>query len=420
MSGQALDLRRSAQIVWRHKALVSVVAAIGLMAGAAYTVLNPPTYLSNALVAFSPSVNTASQAAIVTSGPVLSLALPGVEPGMSLNTLHSRVQASRAATGLMSVSADGRSPAQAVETANAVARSYVTYVSSANNAVGQLPAQLFQPATTATGPALASLPFYRAGAGVLLGALIGAITALAIGRNDRRLQERDEIADSVGFPVLASVRIRHPANAKGWTKLLEGYEPEAADAWQLRKVLRQLGGGGGSSLAVLSLSHDRGALALGPQLAVLAASLGIPTALVVGPQQDAITVAALHTACAAGLEPRGAGNLHVTVSDHGDASQLPGGGLTVVISVVDGRAPRVANTMRTTMTVLAVTSGAVTAQQLARVAASAAGDGRDVAGILVADPDPADQTTGRLPQLARPGQHRMPTRMTSAVTEIMQ
>ena len=151
MSGQALDLRRSAQIVWRHKALVGVVTAMGLMAGVAYTVLNPPTYLSSALVALSPSVSVASQAAVVTSGPVLSLALPSVEPGMSLDTLHSRVQANRAAVGLMSVSADGGTPAQAIETANAVARSYVAYVSSANNPVGQLPAQLFQPATSATG-----------------------------------------------------------------------------------------------------------------------------------------------------------------------------------------------------------------------------------------------------------------------------
>jgi capsular polysaccharide biosynthesis protein len=420
MSRQALDLRRSAQIMWRHRVLVGVVTAMGLMAGAAYTLLNPSTYLSGALVALSPSVSVTSQAAVVTSAPVLSLALPSVEPVMSLGTLHSRVQASGAATGLMSVRADGSTPAQAIETANAVARSYVAYVSAANNPVGQLPAQLFQPATTATGTALASRLFYGAGAGVLLGALIGAITALAIGRNDRSLRERDEIADSVGVPVLASVRVRRPAKARGWTKLLEDYEPEAADAWQLRKILRQLGAGSGSSLTVLSLSHDRAALALGPQLAVFAASLGIPTALVVGPQQDATTPAALHAACTAGPEPRRPGNLHVTVSDHGDASQLSEGSLAVVVSVVDGRAPRVANTMRTTMTVLAVTSGAVTAQQLARVAASAAGDGRDVAGILVADPDPADQTTGRLPQLARLGRHRMPTHMTSAVTEIMQ
>ena len=154
--------------------------------------------------------------------------------------------------------------------------------------------------------------------------MIGVITALAVGRNDQRLRERDEIADSIGVPVLASVRVRHPAKAQGWTKLLEGYEPEAADAWRLRKALRQLGGGGGSSVAVLSLSHDRRALALGPQLAVLAASLGIPATLVVGPQQDANNAAALHAACAAGPEPRGAGNLHVTVTDPGEAADCPG------------------------------------------------------------------------------------------------
>ena len=62
--------------------------------------------------------------------------------------------------------------------------------------------------------------------------------------------------------------------------------------------------------------------------------------------------------------------------------------------------------MRTTATVLGVSAGAATAEQLARVAASAAADGRDIAGILVADPDPADHTTGRLPQLARPAHRR--------------
>jgi hypothetical protein len=34
-----------------------------------------------------------------------------------------------------------------------------------------------------------------------------------------------------------------------------------------------------------------------------------------------------------------------------------------------------------------------------------------VAGILVANPDPADPTTGRLPQLARPTGMYMPTRL---------
>ncbi len=69
--------------------------------------------------------------------------------------------------------------------------------------------------------------------------------------------------------------------------------------------------------------------------------------------------------------------------------------------------------MRTNATVLAVTSGAASAEQLARVAVSVSGDGRDITGILVADPDSTDRTTGRLPQLTemprrRQSGHRQP------------
>ena len=242
MSGQALDLRRSAQIVRRRKALVGVVTALGLVAGAAYTALTSATYLSSAFVSLSPSVSAASQTVVATGAPVLSLALPRIEPGMSLDTLHSRVRASRAAADLMSVSAVGNTSAQAVQTANAVARSYVVYVSSANNLVGQLPVQVLQPATTATGTALPRRLFYAAGPGALVRLLTGIIIALAIGRNDRRLRERDEIADSIGVPVLASVRGHHPTKAAGWTKFLGHYEPDAADAWRLRTALRRLRG----------------------------------------------------------------------------------------------------------------------------------------------------------------------------------
>jgi hypothetical protein len=108
------------------------------------------------------------------------------------------------------------------------------------------------------------------------------------------------------------------------------------------------------------------------------------------------------------------------VRDDPHVGDLPGAALTVVVAVVDGKAPRVADTMRTTATMLGVSASTVTAEQLARVAVSAAVDGREIAGILVADPDPADRTTGRVPQVARPGLRRMPTRMTGTTTEIRQ
>jgi hypothetical protein len=92
--------------------------------------------------------------------------------------------------------------------------------------------------------------------------------------------------------------------------------------------------------------------------------------------------------------------------------------LTVVVAVVDNRSPQVPDTIHTTAALLGVSAGAVTADQLARAAVSAASNGREITGILVADPDPADATTGRVPQLGRRGQRRMPTRMTGIATEI--
>ena len=50
MSQQALDLRRSVQIVRRHRKLFGAVVALGLLIGAAYAVLKPPVLTSTALV----------------------------------------------------------------------------------------------------------------------------------------------------------------------------------------------------------------------------------------------------------------------------------------------------------------------------------------------------------------------------------
>jgi capsular polysaccharide biosynthesis protein len=424
MDGQALDLKRSAQIVWRLKWLVTAIVVLGFLGGAVYTVLSPPIYQSRAVVALPLSADINNQAALVTSKPVLASALAGVDRGLSVTTLRDRIHVLSPVAGIITVQAKGNTPAQAIGTANVVARSYIAYVSSGSSGVtAPVPAQMFLPATSAAGTTLPWRLFYAAGTGVLAGALIGVIAALAIGRGQRWLRVRDEIADSIGVPVMASVRVGHPAKPAGWTKLLDTYEPEAADAWRLRKVLRELGHAGpapgdGSSVAVLSLASDSKALALGPQLAAFAARQGMAATLVLDSRQDAKVTAALRAACAA-AGTRGPGRPDLAVINP-DIEVLPAGGLVVVVAVVDGRAPRVAATMRATATVLGVTSGAVTAQQLTRVAASAAGDGRDITGILVADPDPDDPTTGRLPQLARLGQLRMPIRTTTAVTETMQ
>jgi capsular polysaccharide biosynthesis protein len=455
MSQQALDVQRSMQIVRRHKVLVGVFVTLGILAGAAYVVLKPPMLTSTALIALpipqtvQPATSTgvtdpftATQEIVASSYQVLLGALPNVHPAMPLNELRNNVEVGSPSPDIISVTAKGKNAAQAKTAADAVANSYISYVGSSHSAVGRVRAHLLEPAISATGPSRIERTIIYALLGGIVGLLIGVIVALAIGRNDRRLRQRDEIANSIGIPVLASVPVAHPSAAKDWMKLLEVYRPNAVHSWQLRSALQQLGMAspaqsndgsfsyedhraamydrGRSSLAVLSLSSDSGALALGPQLAVFAASQGTPTLLVVGPQQDAAATATLRTACSGSLSEASERNglLRVIAYDEGDIDIEADTALVIVVAVVDGRAPKMPQTVRTSATVIGVSAGAASAEQLARAAVVAATDGREVTGILVADPDEDDQTTGRIPHLARPVRRRLPNRLRGIVTEI--
>jgi hypothetical protein len=417
MGNQRQDLRQSLRILRRHLAAVGIAAALGYIAGACFTAFgSPPMPTSTALVALPASTSdTPAQATTATSDPILASALPSVYPPISLAAMQSQVQAASLDPDLLAITARAETPAQAESMASAVATSYVAYVSSGQAPGGQVPALVLSYATAATVPQLRIDILVTAVLGAAVGALIGVAGVLAIGRSDGRLRKRDEIADAIGVPVLASVSVRHPTHAASWTALLKDYQPSVTDAWRLRTALSDLGlGTDGSSLTVLSLRSDRWALALGPQLAVFAASCGIPTTLVIGPRRGSRRAAGLRAAAASSPWPRRPSPLRVALAD--DDLDRQDAALTVVVAVVDDRTPRVAGLVRTGVTVLGVSAGAATAGQLARVAANHAAHGHFLAGILVADPDPADPTTGRLPQLARPT--RGPTRMTSTVAVI--
>jgi capsular polysaccharide biosynthesis protein len=438
MSQQPLDLRKSILIIRRLKAVVAIVAALGFLVGAAYAVLNPPGASGTAIVSLPASVrSTATEVVIASSYPVLSAAGNRVSPRVSAAQLSSEVQVKSLTAYLMSITVTAATATASEAIANAVAESYIAYVSNPRNPVESVDAEMFQPAVTATASPLLEAMLIAGLVGALGGAIAGSVVALAIGRRDRRLRDRDRIANSIGIPVLASVPVVHPADPSGWTSLLADYQPQAVHAWQLGTVLRYFGvtgqalapstgdeadrvapGDDGMSLCVVSLSSDPGALALGPQLAVFAASQGIPTALVVGPQQDADATATLRTACTALLSSSGRpSSLQLVVTGDQDADQPEGTVLRIVVMVVDGRAPKMPATVRTAATVLGVSTGRVTAEQLARAALAAGANGHEVAGILVADPEPTDKTTGRVPQLIRPPRRRLPNRLKGVVTE---
>jgi capsular polysaccharide biosynthesis protein len=422
MSEQPLNLRSAVRILRRYRAVVGIVTALGLLVGACFTVaFNRPMHASNALVVLPSTITTTgTQLVIADSGPVLQNALPDITPTVSAATLRSRIQVQSVGSDVLSFMAQGDSPAQAQSMANAVADSYVAYVGTANNPVGWVPARLLAPAANATATELPVRAAVTGFIGALVGMAVGAVGALAAGRRNRKLRERGAIADAIGVPVLASVAVPLPGGSAAWISLLDRYEPAAADAWRLRHALGDLGLGGATppsgrtSLTVLSLSSDPRALALGPQLALLAAADGIPTTLFIG-APDSSAVAARRSAATASPGTARSGRLRLAVADHDDLGRPPDSALSVAVCVVDDQAPRVTLPMRTDATWLAVSSGAATPEQLARVAASAAASGRRIIGILVADPDPADPTSGRVPQLARSPHGHMPNHLTGTL-----
>jgi capsular polysaccharide biosynthesis protein len=424
MSEQVLDLRRFLGIALRHKVILVAATVLGLFAGLGFTLLNPPLPTSNALVLLAPSATRfiGTQVVIAASDPVLAGAEPLVTPPVSLQTLQNDVKASSLTSNIVSITAKGHTAAQAESIANAVAESYIDYVGRNNSPVGKVEAELLSVATRATLGSLRIRLIISGVIGALLGALIGTLIAVAVERNRGLLRERDEIAAASGAPVLASIPVRHPSGPGGWTRLLEEYEPGAVHATSLGRVLhwvglaRVLSGEVGDdfrySIQVMSLASDAGALAFGPQLAAFAASLGIPTALVVGPQQEVKATAGLRAACATkpDLASKRLSHLMVSVLRDGDANRPHAALLTIVVCVVNGRTPQVADMMPTTATLLAVSAGAATSGQLAQVAARCAADGRRIAGVVVADPDSTDQTTGRRPQRQGPASRVQPTR----------
>jgi capsular polysaccharide biosynthesis protein len=426
MSQQTLDLRGFLQTVRRYRLLVGLTAAAGLTAGAAYTVLHPPMLSSRALVVLPATVkDTGTQVVIAASDPVLSSAGRSAGLGLPLATLRTRVHVSSLTPTVVAINGQGSTAAQAEQIANAVAGSYVAYISDSDNPGVQASGRVLERAGTASGSSLPARVLVTGLLGALAGSLAGSVGAVASARRDPKLRLRDDIADAIGVPVLASLPVTRPSDAGGWTRLLDSYQPGVVHAWGLRKALHHLGlpeakADGGACLTVLSLAADTRALAVGPQLAVFAASLGIPATLAIGPQQDENATATLRAACAArsGPAPRTTAQLRTAVGETvGDeAGALHGAGLTVAVAALDGEAPQLPGLPGTAATVLAVSAGGATAEQLARVAICAATRGRDIAGIIVADPDPQDHTTGRVPDLSRPARPRPPTKLTS-VTE---
>ncbi|MEU4287742.1 Wzz/FepE/Etk N-terminal domain-containing protein [Kribbella sp. NPDC026596] len=397
MSTQQLDVKKSWRAIRRHRLIVAAVAAVGLLGGVAAGFLVPPLHTATSLVVLPPppaadpekatgtqSIDT--QVFIAESEPVLKSAGQNLTPPLPTEVVRGRVKVTAVTEDVIKIDAKGTTAAQSMRLANAVAEVYLVFVTTDQKLPGDLGkktgARVLEQATTARGGNMAIHLGIFGLLGALIGAVAGSIGVLAKVRGDRRLRLRDEFADAVGLPVLASVSSYRANDASDWAYLLEHYSPTAVEAWSLRKTLHHLGldvkGRGPLSLTVISFAGDDKALPLGPQLATLANSIGISTSIVVDSHQEGSDDAAL--------------SIHLVV--------------------VDREAPHVAGAEPTTNTIVALSAGTVTAEELARLAVAAAADDRNIDGLVVTDPDPTDRTIGRVSQSARRSSSRLPTLLT--------
>jgi len=168
------DSPKFVQILGRYRVLIGLMAALGLLAGAVFAVLYPPSFTSQATVIFPASD---CPAGAICGGPMFAPDRTVYLGAKLLQSLPSGVEIKPVTANGLWVSATARTAAQAVAATNAAANSYFAYAQSLSYPGEQAAAQI-EPATRATGTT--SLTRLRVDLllGALLGVLLGVIAAL--------------------------------------------------------------------------------------------------------------------------------------------------------------------------------------------------------------------------------------------------
>jgi hypothetical protein len=206
----------------------------------------------------------------------------------------------------------------------------------------------------------------------------------------------------VSAPVLASLETPRRISARSCRAMLEGWEPRPLQSWGLRQACTQLGvlrDGERATVVVVGLPDDVAGPLVAAQLAIFGASTRVQTALVVTTQHP--TAAHLRAACHKGKRATDLRPYLSTRTDAAGAGHGDGGGdgkreaaLTIMLVIADADLSTIPHGATTT---LAVSAGFASADTLAATALACQDAGHPVEGVLLANPDPADVTSGGLP-----------------------
>jgi hypothetical protein len=171
MSQQASDLPRFLRVIGRYKALVGLVGVLGLLGGAAFAALNPPTSSSSSRALVMVAVPSCPQGAIC-GGPMFS---PSYVGSALAAAFPANLQITLVNGNVLSVTIPGGTTAQVIQ-------SDIADIPSLSYMGEQPTVKLIDTSTTASAPVSPKRLFDDALLGAVAGLLVGIIAALAAGQ----------------------------------------------------------------------------------------------------------------------------------------------------------------------------------------------------------------------------------------------
>jgi capsular exopolysaccharide synthesis family protein len=197
-----------------------------------------------------------------------------IEPEIPQEEFEASVSASQVAeSDIIHVSANSSSPETAARIANAYAEAFVAYRQEDHSKIPAGKVSLVQRAVP-DGTPVSPTPSKNIGFGVLIGIVLGLGLALLAEQMDRRVKREDDLADTTGLPIVATVPRRRSFDSKhfGVTPL----SPAESEVFRLlRANLRYFKARGAlDTLVVTSAEAGEGKTVVALGLALASASSG--------------------------------------------------------------------------------------------------------------------------------------------------
>jgi len=240
-------------------------------------------------------------------------------------------------------------------------------------------------------------PLWNVGWSGLVGLAAGGVVGLVIDVKQRRMRSRDQMARAAGAPVVASLTLPRRGSARACRVLVNSWVPTAIEALTIRRAFLGLGvdeNDGPTNVVVITLPGDQSGPLVAFQLAAFAADTGTPTAFRIATRHP--STAQLRFACGARADESSQIRRNLFFLEADPASEANDlGGVQLTITLVVRSDDLVLPTSGwPTISVIAAASGVATAEQLAAAAVAAIDAGHPVRGVLVANPESNDSTTG--------------------------